>query len=113
MKHDSVYLHHILDEISFLIKESDNIDLGSFLEDETLKRAFARSLEIMGEAVKNLSEALRKKHPDVEWGKIAGLRDKLIHHYFGVDWDLIWDIIRNKLPAFKTKLEITLKESVH
>lgn len=110
MKHDNVYLRHMLDEISFLVEEADNVDLGGFLKDEKLKRAFARSLEIMGEAAKNVSKSLREKHPGVEWEKIAGLRDKLIHHYFGVDWDLIWDIIRNKLPDLKTKIESILKE---
>jgi uncharacterized protein with HEPN domain len=69
-----------------------------------MQRAFLRSLEVIGEAVKNLSENLRNDHPEVEWRKIAGLRDRLIHHYFEVDWQIVWDVVTGRLPSLEDKL---------
>ncbi len=78
--------------------------------DPVLTRAAARSLEIIGEAVKNISSDLKRKHKDVEWKKIAGMRDKIIHYYFGVNWNILWDVIQNKLPDLKSKFDYILKE---
>jgi len=102
---DKVFITHILEEIQFLKNQCKGLELHRLKTDEVLKRAFVRSLEIIGEATKNLSEGFKEKHPEVEWKKIAGLRDKLIHHYFGVDWDIVWDVINNKLPDFGEKLK--------
>lgn len=110
MKHNKVYLKHIVDEISFLLESTKNLNYNSFLESEIYTRAFSRSFEIIGEAVKNLSEDFREKHSDIEWKKMAGIRDKIIHHYFNVDYDIIWDAIKNKLPAIKEKIEIILEQ---
>jgi len=55
--------------------------------------------------VKNLSEDFKEEYPDIEWKKIAGLRDELIHHYFGVDWDIVWDIIKNRLPIMGEEIK--------
>lgn len=82
MKHIEVYLRHILDEINFLMKATNDLNYNSFLESEIYTRAFPRSFEIIGEAVKNLPSDFRKKHDNIEWKKIAGMRDKIIHHYF-------------------------------
>ena len=85
MKDDRVFIRHILDEIAFIIKESRDLNYEDLVSNETLKRAVVRSLEIIGEATKNLSEDFRKKYSDVEWRELAGLRDKLIHHYFSIN----------------------------
>ena len=77
----------------------------SFLHDEILKRAFSRSLEIIGEAVKKLSDEFKRSHTDVDWKKIAGMRDRIIHDYLGVDYDLVWDVVRNKIPELKSQVE--------
>jgi len=105
MKHEQVFLKHILEEINFLIKEIGNIEFEEFMKNEILKRASSRSLEIIGEAVKNLPPDFKKKYKEIEWKKIAGLRDKIIHYYFGVNWDILWDVIRNQLPKLKEQVE--------
>ena len=84
IKDDSVFLRHILDEINFLEESSLNIAFSDLMKNKEKQRAWLRSLEVIGEATKNLSEGFRERHPLVEWRNIAGLRDKLIHHYFGV-----------------------------
>jgi uncharacterized protein with HEPN domain len=72
-----------------------------FRQTARLKDAVIRNLEIIGEAVKRLSDATKIAHPDVPWRQIAGMRDKLIHDYFGVDLDLIWEIIDRHLPPLR------------
>src|SRR4030042_2130407 len=105
MKHNQVFLNHILDEINFLIKETEGKKFEEFIKNEILKRACSRSLEIIGEAVKNLSPDFKRRYKEIEWKKIAGLRDKIIHYYFGVNWDILWDVIRNQLPKLKEQVE--------
>ncbi|GAI48394.1 unnamed protein product [marine sediment metagenome] len=104
MKDDRVFIRHILDEVAFIIKEGKGLNYEDLVSNETLKRAVIRSLEIIGEATKNLSEDFRKKHPDIEWRELAGLRDKLIHHYFGINWKRVWDVIKNLIPEIEDKL---------
>ena len=85
-------------------------EYGKFMQDETLKRACARSIEIIGEATKNLSMDFKRRHKGVEWKKLAGIRDKVIHYYFGVNWDIVWDVIEERLPALKGQIEKLLNE---
>ncbi|MGA2316422.1 MAG: DUF86 domain-containing protein [Thermodesulfobacteriota bacterium] len=110
MKHNQVFLKHILDEINFLTKETEGIKFEQFIKNEILKRACSRSLEIIGEAVKNLPADFKKRYKDIEWKKIAGLRDKIIHYYFGVNWDILWDVIKNQLPKLKEQVENILDQ---
>lgn len=110
MKSNRIFLQHILDETVFLLKETEGVEFKKFMKDEVLKRACSRSLEIIGEAVKNLSPKFKKVHNDIEWKKVAGLRDKIIHYYFGVNWDIVWDVIKNKLPELKEKVSDIIKE---
>jgi uncharacterized protein with HEPN domain len=105
VKSEEVFLKHILDEINFLIKETEGISFDTFIADELLKRAAARSLEIIGEAAKNISSDFKKRHAGIEWKKLAGLRDKIIHGYFGVNWDIVWDVIKNKMPELKQAIQ--------
>jgi uncharacterized protein with HEPN domain len=110
MKHNQVFLKHILDEINFLTKETEGIKFEQFIKNQILKRACSRSLEIIGEAVKNLPADFKKRYKDIEWKKIAGLRDKIIHYYFGVNWDILWDVIKNQLPKLKEQVENILDQ---
>ncbi len=74
-----------------------------------LQRACARSIEIIGEATKNVSFALRKSHPHIQWKQFAAMRDKLIHQYFGVNWLIVWDVIENHLPTLRTEMGLLVK----
>ena len=110
MKSNQVFIQHILDEINFLLEKAKGLKFENFMGDPILTRAAARSLEIIGEAVKNISTDVKKKYKEVDWRKIAGMRDKIIHYYFGVNWNILWDVIQNKLPDLKPKFESILKE---
>jgi uncharacterized protein with HEPN domain len=100
-----------LQEIEYLNQVSLGLTFERFAEDQTLKRAFVRSLEIIGEAVKNIPEAVKQKYPDVAWRKIAGMRDKLIHFYFGVNYQLVWSVLHSELPILKEQLHRILSEA--
>lgn len=107
---DLVFLKHILDEAEFLMKNYQHIELQDLLEDEVLQRACLRSLEVIGEATKNLSNEFKAGHPEIEWRKIAGMRDKLVHHYFGVDWEVVWIVLVEKIPPLREDVKGLIDE---
>lgn len=104
------YLKHILAESDYLLGRSDGLSFEAFVADETLRRAFVRSLEIIGEAAKKVPEGYRASHPNVEWRAMAGMRDRLIHDYFGVDFELVWDVVQNRIPALRRQILALLEE---
>ena len=77
------------------------IDMQNLMEDKVLSRACLKSLEIIGEASRNISEDLKMAHPEVPWRQMTGLRNKLVHHYFGVDWEIVADVLKNELPGLR------------
>ncbi len=103
------YLSHILAEADYLLKHGAGHDLSSFLADETLQRAFVRSIEVMGEAAKQLSPEFRAAHSGVDWRSLAGMRDRLIHAYFGVDYEIVWDVVLNKVPELRKQIASLLR----
>jgi uncharacterized protein with HEPN domain len=104
------YLRHIQDEVRYLIEASRAVGWHEFSNDETLKRAFARSIEVIGEATKNLSTETRDRYPDVEWRAMAGMRDRLIHGYFGVDYEIVWEVATEKAPGLGEAIGAILEE---
>jgi uncharacterized protein with HEPN domain len=101
-----IFLKHILENISKIESFSKNIVKKEELSKNELKKyAIIRAIEVIGESVKNLPSSLKDKYPDVSWKEIVGTRDILIHQYFGVDLNIVWDIIKKDLPELKEKIK--------
>ena len=103
------HLRHIRDEARYLEETSQEVSWEEFVNDETLKRAFVRSIEVIGEATKSLTE-IRTRHSDVEWRAMAGMRDRLIHGYFGVDYEIVWEVAAEKAPELRDAVDMILEE---
>ena len=97
------YLKDILEAIGKIENYTKDISFDDFVAEELIQDGVVRNLEVIGEAVKNIPENIKSKKPEVEWKKIAGLRDILIHAYFGIDEDIVWDAVKNKLLELKEK----------
>ncbi len=104
MKRDEVYLRDILDAISDIEKFIKDTTEEEFYKNKEKQYAVIRALEIIGEATKKLSKGLRLKYHEITWKEIAGMRDKLIHLYFGVKLDLVWVTIKERLPELKEQI---------
>jgi uncharacterized protein with HEPN domain len=109
VKDDRVYLLHVRDAIE-AITSYTAAGRDAFMADCKTQDAVIRNLEIIGEAVKRLSPSLTGAHPDVPWRQIAGMRDKLVHDYFGVDLDLVWGVVERELPTVRTRVEAVLAQ---
>ena len=109
MKEARVYLLHIRDAIS-KIEEYTKDGKDGFLNDQKTQDAVIRNLEIIGEAVKNIPPAFKNIYPDPPWREIAGMRDVLIHEYFGVDLKIVWGVVENNIPCLKNEIEQLLSK---
>ena len=103
-KNDSVYLHHVLNSIERIEEYTEGMEKGDFLSSNLVQDGTIRQIEIIGEATKNLSRDLRKKYAQVPWSDIAGMRDRLIHHYFGVNLKDVWYTVKVDIPALKNEI---------
>ncbi len=107
---DLPYLKHMLDAISDIESSIRSLSKNEFKKSKDIKDATARRIEVIGEAAKNISKELKDGHPEIEWLRIAGARDVMIHAYFKVDWDIVWNIIKTDVPDLKKKIEKILRE---
>ncbi len=101
---DDAYIQHMIDAISQIETYTKNIDYKDFEKDELRQDAVIRQMEILGEASKRVSEEMKEKYPEMPWQDVAGMRDKLIHGYFGVDTQIVWTTIQNDIPQLRKKL---------
>lgn len=104
------FIKDIKEAIERIINYTREMGYDTFLLDSKTQDAVVRNIEIIGEATKNLSNDFKKKYKDIDWKNIAGMRDKIIHFYFGVKWDIVWSVIKGKIPKFKSQIENILKE---
>jgi uncharacterized protein with HEPN domain len=108
-EHDPrLYLIHIVESAEFVASYIEGRDSEAFAADQQLQDAVIRRIEIMGEAVKNLSQDVRDAHPEVPWRRIAGMRDKVIHDYTGVDVDLVWTVASELMPQLRDDVRTIL-----
>jgi len=104
MKEDSVYISHILDAISDIKELTHGMHEKDFLGDKAVKLAVVKSFEIIGEASKNLSDGFRNANPRIPWSDIAKMRDKTVHFYFGINYSIVWETLRNDLPKLEKEI---------
>jgi uncharacterized protein with HEPN domain len=106
---DLVYIKHIIEAIKDIEISIKELSLEDFANSKDSRDACIRRLEIIGEAVKNISQETKNKYPKIEWKQIAGTRDRIIHAYFDVDLDIVWDILTKNLPVLKKEMLIIEK----
>lgn len=109
-KTHEVYLRDIAQAIAKIERYTRNLSFQQFMKTELVVDAVVRNLEIIGEAAKRIPDKVKENAPTIEWKKISGLRDILIHEYSGVDLEIIWDIVKNKLPELKKQVSRILKK---
>ena len=104
------FLMHIVDECDYLLKEYNENTFEDFLSNARLSKAICRSLEIIGEASSKINPDLKAKYPLVAWREMSDIRNRIIHHYFGIDNDIVWDTLKTDIPLLKESIEQILQK---
>jgi len=104
------YVQDIIDAINDLETFTKDMKVGDFVKDRKTVNAVIRSIEIIGEAAKKIPESIRRKNISIPWKKMTGMRDKLIHEYFGVDLETLWEVTNNDIPPLKPLIQNVLEE---
>lgn len=104
MKEDQTFLGHILESIEAIESYTFKVSKVRFLKDFKMQDAVIRRFQIIGEATKHLSETFRSRNADVQWKQVAGMRDVLIHEYFGIDLNFVWHAVKHDMPRFKRQI---------
>ncbi len=104
------YIMDIKNECEYLLPRSASIDYETFISNEDLKKAFVRSLEVIGEAAKQIPDDIRNKYPMIPWKNIAGMRDILIHEYFGIDYRVVWKTVIERIPELGNIINEIIKD---
>ena len=103
-RQDREFLQDILDAIQRVETYTTGLTFEQFLEDFKTQDAILRNIQVLGEAIKNLSPSLRNSTSDIPWKEMAGMRDRIIHRYFGIDFDIVWKVSKDELPALYPRL---------
>ena len=109
---DAIRLQHILDAIGEIESYLENSDFDAFLGNSMMRFACIKQMEIIGEASNHISEEVKDRFSEIEWGQIVGMRNVFVHEYFGIDPKLVWEIIRQDIPELKDKIAI-IHDSLH
>ncbi|QRR02952.1 HepT-like ribonuclease domain-containing protein [Dyadobacter sandarakinus] len=104
------FLQHIEAELTFIEQHTLSVSFESFVDNDLLNKAIVRSFEIIGEACKKIPDEVRTKYPLFDWRGFAGLRDRIIHHYWGIDYDLLWDAIQTEVPFHRAWISLIIEK---
>lgn len=107
------YIEDIIESMAKAMIFLEQMDFDEFSKDEKTIFAVVRALEIIGEAVKHIPTSIRRKYPDIPWREMAGIRDKVIHEYFGVDLKIIWNVVKERIPPLKILFEKLQHDHIH